>query len=101
MSKEIEETRERNRQQKLLDSYANEIAQQLSDRGLYYMIAVIDPKNGTSTMGCEGRTNHIEAMTNTIVSSGLRSLLKDAMKARKRLRDLDPDYEQFNDPDKP
>lgn len=101
MSKEIEETRKHRHAQKLLEEYMKTVAQQMRDRGLYYIIAVVDPRTETSAMGCEGRTNHIELMTNVIVGTAMKALVRDGMSARRRLSEIDPDYETWSDPQKP
>lgn len=97
VNKEIEETKKHLRAQKQLEEYAKTLVQQMQDRGLYYIVAIIDPSTGASTMGCEGRTNCIESMTNTIVKTALSALVKDGVKARSRLSEVDPDFETWNE----
>lgn len=88
MNKEIEEMREHRKHQAALDEYATTLTQQLQDRGLFYVIAIYDPRTKVQTMGCIGRSNILQGMMVTIVNTITKSFVKHGMMAERKIKQL-------------
>lgn len=93
MNKEIEETRKAQESLKQLTAYMETIAQQLRDRGLFYVFAVADKKNGTMLSGIECASSHMPLLVSDIVSRTMTALARDGMETRKKLAGQEPTWE--------
>lgn len=87
MNKEIEETRKAQENLKELTAFMETVSKQMRERGLFYIFAVADKKNGAMVTGMECKTSHSPALVTEIVSRMMHSMAKNNMDLRRKLNE--------------
>lgn len=93
MSKEIEETREQRRKQRMTEDYMNVLGQQLRDRGFFYTMAIFDPSVGAVIHGHHGSSGVLAACVTETVKAVSFGMNEQICTLAKRLKEQDPTWE--------
>lgn len=90
MNKEIEEMREKQRQERLLQDYLREaIARQLDDRQLHYCITIMDPKTGGIMTGISGNPGQLQVLLTNMTDRITRALADRCAELKAKLKTIE------------